>query len=35
MKDKVKHVDILLDGVDNDSILLKSAFEVYKFAPDK
>ena len=28
-------MDILLDGVDEDSVLLKSAFEVYYYAPDK
>ena len=35
MKNKVKHLDMLLEAVDKDSIFLKSAFEVYKYTLDK
>lgn len=35
MKNKVRHVDLLLDAVDKDSLLLKSSLEVYKYTLDK
>jgi hypothetical protein len=35
MRNKVKHIDMLLEGVDKDSTFLKSAFEVYKYTLDK
>jgi hypothetical protein len=35
MKSKVRHLEMLFDAVDNDSILLKSAFEVYSYSLDK
>lgn len=35
MKNKVRHVELLLDAVDKDSLLLKSSLEVYKYTLDK
>jgi hypothetical protein len=35
MKNKVRHLEMLFDAVENDYILLKSAFEVYSYSLDK
>lgn len=35
MKNKVRHVDLLMDAIDKDSSLLKSSLEVYKYTLDK
>ena len=35
MRNKVRHVDLLMDAIDKDSSLLKSSLEVYKYTLDK
>jgi hypothetical protein len=35
MRNKVKHLDMLLEGVEKDYLLMKSAFEVHSFTHDK
>jgi len=35
MKNKVRHLDMLLEAVDQDSLLIKSAFEVFDYTKDK